>query len=128
MNRNDLCDKCLSLSGAVEEFPFGPDAAVYKVRGKMFALIPVAADPPTISLKSDPVEAEMLREMYIAVQPGYHLNKKHWNTVTVDGEIPEAQIIEMIDDSYTLVRQKLSKKEQKVLQALEQDESTANEG
>lgn len=127
MNRNDLRNTCLNLTGAVEEFPFGPDVAVYKVRGKMFALLPVAAESLTISLKSDPVEAAMLREMYTAVQAGYHLNKKHWNTVTVDGEIPEAQIIEMIEDSYTLVRQKLSKKEQKILQTLEQDESTANE-
>jgi predicted DNA-binding protein (MmcQ/YjbR family) len=123
MNRNELRDKCLSLTGAIEEFPFGPDAAVFKVSGKMFALIPVAADPPSISLKSDLIEAEMLRKMYDVVQPGYHLNKKHWNTVTVTGEIPEEQLIEMIEDSYTLVRQKLSRKEQKRLQAIEQNGS-----
>jgi predicted DNA-binding protein (MmcQ/YjbR family) len=127
MNRNDLCDACLNLTGTVEEFPFGPDVAVFKVSGKMFAMIPVVADPPSISLKCDPVEAEMLRKMYNAVQPGYHLNKKHWNTVTIDGEIPDERIIEMIEDSYTLVRQKLSKKTQQVLQSLEQDDSTLSE-
>jgi predicted DNA-binding protein (MmcQ/YjbR family) len=61
--------------------------------------------------------------MYTSVQPGYHLNKKHWNTVTVNSEIPEQRIIEMVEDSYTLVRQKLSKKEQKILQNLEQNDS-----
>jgi predicted DNA-binding protein (MmcQ/YjbR family) len=127
MNRNDLRDICLRLTGVAEEFPFGPDAAVFKVGGKMFALIPVVVDPPTISLKSDPLEAAMLRKMYTAVQPGYHLNKKHWNTVTVDGEIPDGQVIEMIEDSYTLVRQNLSKKDQKLLHALEQNDSTADE-
>ena len=127
MKRNDLRDKCLSLTGAVEEFPFGVDVAVFKVTGKMFALIPIAAEPPSISLKSDPIEAEMLRQMYDAVQPGYHLNKKHWNTVTVTGAIPEERIMEMIEDSYTLVRQKLSQKEQKRLQAIEQNGSTPSE-
>ena len=127
LTRNDLREKCLSLTGAIEEFPFGPDAAVFKVSGRMFALIPIAADPPSISLKSDPIEAEMLRQMYDSVQPGYHLNKKHWNTVTVTGNIPAERIMEMIEDSYTLVRQKLSQKEQKRLQAIEQTESTPSE-
>jgi predicted DNA-binding protein (MmcQ/YjbR family) len=125
MNRNELRDYCLSMTGAVEEFPFGVDVAVFKVKGKMFALLPVVADPMTISLKSDPIEAVMLREMYQSVQPGYHLNKKHWNTVTLNGEVPDEQICEMIEDSYTLVRQSLTRKDQQVLQVLEEDESTS---
>jgi predicted DNA-binding protein (MmcQ/YjbR family) len=125
MNRNELRDYCLSMTGAVEEFPFGIEVAVFKVKGKMFALLPVVADPMTISLKSDPIEAVMLREMYQAVQPGYHLNKKHWNTVTLDGEVPDERIREMIEDSYTLVRQSLTRKDQQALQALEDDESTS---
>jgi predicted DNA-binding protein (MmcQ/YjbR family) len=91
----------------------------------MFALLPVIADPMTISLKSDPIEAVMLREMYQAVKPGYHLNKKHWNTVTLDGEVPDERIREMIEDSYTLVRQSLTRKDQHALQALEEDDSTS---
>ena len=125
MNRNELRDFCLSLTGAVEDFPFGIDVAVFKVKGKMFALLPVIADPLTISLKSDPIEAVMLREMYKSVQPGYHLNKKHWNTVTLNGEIPDTQVCEMIEDSYTLVRQTLTRKDQKALQALEDNDSTS---
>jgi predicted DNA-binding protein (MmcQ/YjbR family) len=125
MNRNELRAYCLSMTGAVEEFPFDPVTAVFKVRGKMFAIIPVVADPPSISLKSDPLEAVMLREIYQAVQPGYHLNKKHWNTVTLDGTIPDEQVCEMIEDSYTLVRQSLTKKDKAALQAQEDNESTS---
>lgn len=119
LNRASLRDYCLSMTGVYEEFPFGPDAAVFKVKNKMFALIPIDADPPSISLKCDPVEAIILRETYKAVQPGYHLNKKHWNTVTSNGEIDSQRLKEMIEDSYILVRQKLKKSEQKELEALE---------
>jgi predicted DNA-binding protein (MmcQ/YjbR family) len=125
MNRNELRDYCLSMTGAVEEFPFGVEVAVFKVKGKVFALVPVVADPLTISLKSDPIEAVMLREMYQSVQPGYHLNKKHWNTVTLNGEVPDECIREMVEDSYTLVRQSLTRKDQQALQALEEDDSTS---
>jgi predicted DNA-binding protein (MmcQ/YjbR family) len=125
MNRNELRDYCLKLTGAVEDFPFGIEVAVFKVKGKMFALLPVQADPMTISLKSDPVEAVMLREMYKAIQPGYHLNKKHWNTVTLDGEVPDERVCEMIEDSYTLVRQSLTRKDQQALKAQEDNESTS---
>jgi len=122
LSRDELRDYSLCMTGAIEDFPFGPDVAVFKVKGKVFALLPVNEDPQTISLKSDPVEATMLREMYAAVQPGYHLNKKHWNTVTIDGEIPDEQLEEMIEDSYKLVRQKLSKKDRATLEALEAGE------
>lgn len=111
MNRTALHEYCLSLTGAYEDFPFGPEVAIYKVKGKMFALLPVDANPPSISLKCDPVEAIIMRQNYDSIQPGYHLNKKHWNTVVVDGEIEDTRIREMIEDSYILVRQKLKKNE-----------------
>lgn len=111
LNRNDLRDYCMSMTGVYEEFPFGPQAAVYKVKAKMFALIPVDENPQTISLKCDPIEAAILRQNYESVIPGYHLNKKHWNTVTVNGDIEDEYIREMIEDSYILVKQKLKKKE-----------------
>lgn len=118
-DRDALRDYCLSMTGAYEEFPFGPEAAVYKVKSKMFALIPVEANPLSISLKCDPAEAVILRQNYDAVQPGYHMNKKHWNTITIDGEIDDDRIQEMIEDSYVLVRQKLKKVDKLELEALE---------
>ena len=113
---------CLNMTGAVEEFPFGPDAAVFKVMGKMFALMPVVADPPTISLKCDPIEAVILRQQYPSVQPGYLLNKKHWNTVVSDGSHKDERLKEMVEDSYVLVRQKLTRKARAELDELENDE------
>ena len=109
MNRDVLRDYCLSQKAATAEFPFGPEAQVFKVMGKMFALMPVDADPPTISLKCDPVLAEMLRQTYPAVVPAYHMNKRHWNGVTVDGSIPKDEVLEMIDNSYALVVKGLTK-------------------
>lgn len=109
LDRNALRDYCLSMTGAYEDFPFGPDVAVLKVKGKMFALLPLDESPQSISLKCDPVEAALLRQNYESVTPGYHLNKKHWNTVTVDGEIEDERVKEMMEDSYILVRQKLKK-------------------
>ncbi len=111
LDRKAIREYCLSMTGAYEEFPFGPQAAVYKVKAKMFALIPVDENPQTISLKCDPVEAAILRQNYEAVIPGYHLNKKHWNTVTINADVEDESVLEMIEDSYILVRQKLKKKE-----------------
>lgn len=109
LDRNALRDYCLSRKAAKAEFPFGPEAEVFKVMGKMFALIPTDANPPSISLKCDPVLAEMLRQTYPAVIPGYHLNKRHWNTVTSDGSVPDDELLEMIDNSYALVVKGLTK-------------------
>lgn len=89
--------------GATEEQPFGPEALVFKVMGKMFALVAWQARPLTVSLKCRPHVAEMLRATYAAVGPGYHLNKRHWNTVTLDGSVPAEEVAEMIDNSYALV-------------------------
>jgi predicted DNA-binding protein (MmcQ/YjbR family) len=115
MNRSELRAYCLSKRGAREDFPFGEDVAVYKVMGKMFALIPVDA-PPQISLKCDPTFAEVLRQTYAAVTPAYHLNKQHWNGVRVDDSIPDDEIQEMIDHSYELVVKGLSKKAREKLE------------
>ena len=111
MDRETLRAYCLSRLQAVEDFPFGDDVAVFKVGGKVFALLPVESTPPRISLKCDPVLAEMLRETYPTVTPGYHLNKRHWNTVEVDGSIPVDELLEMIDHSYDQVLKGMSKAE-----------------
>ena len=108
----------LDKKGSVEERPFGPEALVYKVMGKMFALVAWEADPLTISLKCDPDEALFLRDIYTAVRPGYHMNKKHWNTVTVDGAVPEKEFRRMIDDSYNLVVKGLTNAQRQSLQEL----------
>jgi len=98
-----------SKKGVTEETPFGPDALVFKVMGKMFALLAWQADPLRITLKCDPDDALALRQQYPAVQSGYYMNKRRWNTVTLDGSIPEAELLEMIDDSYALVVRGLKK-------------------
>ena len=100
----------LDKPGATEEFPFGPSAMVFKVKGKMFALIAVEKTPLRINLKCDPELALHLRAAYSAVQPGYHMNKKHWNTIIIDGSLPDEEIVTMIDDSYDLVVKGLGKR------------------
>jgi predicted DNA-binding protein (MmcQ/YjbR family) len=116
-----LCNYCASKPGAVEDYPFGEDTLVIKVMGKMFALLPLNLqdEAPQISLKCDPALAEILRNIYDAVQPGYHLNKRHWNTVTVDGSIPDSEIYDMVDQSYKLVVQSLSKSDREKLKTLD---------
>lgn len=94
---------CRRQPGATEEYPFGPDACVFKVNGKMFAVCPRSASPDHITLKGDPGKAIRLRQQYPAVQPGYHANKRHWNTVRLDGSIPTAVVRQMLEDSYGLV-------------------------
>ncbi|MCB9451901.1 MAG: MmcQ/YjbR family DNA-binding protein [Anaerolineaceae bacterium] len=110
IDREALRQACLSQKGVFEDFPFGPEAAVYKVANKMFALIPVNTSPASISLKCDPTFAEILRQSYPAITPGYHLNKKHWNSIVVDGTIPDDELLEMIDQSYRLVFKSLPKR------------------
>jgi len=117
LSRDDVKTYMLAKAATEETFPFGPDSAVFKVLGKMYAILPVD-DPVRISLKCDPDFAEVLRENYEAVEPGYHLNKRHWNTVTIDGSIPDNEIEEMIDESYRLVVAKMSKKDQKRLEEM----------
>ncbi|MGW0963589.1 MmcQ/YjbR family DNA-binding protein [Streptomyces gelaticus] len=93
---------CLEFNASAEEFPFGPETSVFKVLGKMFALSALDARPLTVNLKCDPDEAVQLRERYDAVVPGWHMNKRHWNTVTVSG-VPDRVLRELIEDSYDLV-------------------------
>lgn len=99
----------LTKAGAGEDFPFGPDPLVLKVGGKMFALVSLSASPLVVSLKCDPAESEMLRDTYPAIKPGYHLDKRHWVTVTLDGSLPEGLLESLIDDSYRLVFKGLTK-------------------
>jgi predicted DNA-binding protein (MmcQ/YjbR family) len=110
---------CLSFAGSEETFPFGPEVSVFKVGGKMFALSALAARPLKVSLKCEPLLAEQLRESHEAIIPGYHLNKKHWNTVAIDGSLPERMIREMIEDSYDLVVNGLPASRRRGLQASE---------
>lgn len=107
MNPGELRDHCLAFPGAEETFPFGPDTSVFKVGGKMFALSHLGADSLRVSLKCEPQLAEALRETHAAVIPGYHLNKRHWNTVIIDGSLSEQMIKDLIEDSYDLVVQQL---------------------
>jgi predicted DNA-binding protein (MmcQ/YjbR family) len=103
MSPGELRKHLLSFTGAEEAFPFGPNTSVFKVGGRMFALSQLGADSLRVSLKCDPRLAEALRESHAAVIPGYHLNKRHWNTVVIDGSLPERMVKDMIEDSYDLV-------------------------
>lgn len=96
--------------GSSREQPFGPEVLVFKVGGKIFALVAWEKQPLEISLKCDPENALFLRARFAGVRPGYHLNKKHWNSIILDGKIPTADIQKMINESYDLVLQSLSKK------------------
>ena len=100
---------CLQLPGATEDFPFGEETLVFKVRGKIFALTHIDTFE-SINLKCDPEKAVELREQYEAVLPGYHMNKKHWNTVLTDGSVPDLLLKEWTKESYELVVQSLPKK------------------
>lgn len=102
MNGAQLRSFCLDFNESVEEFPFTPEISVFKVLGKMFALTALEARPLTINLKCDPDEAVSLREEYPAIVPGWHMNKRHWNTVTV-GDLPAKMVRELVEDSYDLV-------------------------
>ncbi len=94
---------CLAKPGAGSGRPFGPGALVLKVAGKIFAILGDDAEPPTVSLKCEPELAVVLRETHAAVAPGYHLAKRHWNTVRLDGSVPDDEVLSWIDDSYDLV-------------------------
>ncbi|MFG2716710.1 MmcQ/YjbR family DNA-binding protein [Streptomyces sp. NPDC048416] len=101
---------CLEFNAVTEEFPFNPETSVFKVLGKMFALTALDATPLTVNLKCDPDEAVRLREEHPAIVPGWHMNKRHWNTVDVAG-LPDRMVRELIEDSYDLVVAGLPKSE-----------------
>jgi predicted DNA-binding protein (MmcQ/YjbR family) len=110
-----LRDYCLGFPGSVETFPFGRETSVFKVAGKMFALSRLGQNPLRVSLKCDPPLAEQLREAHPAIIPGYHLNKRHWNTVIIDGSLPQAMLRDMIEDSYDLVVSQLPRSQRQAL-------------
>ena len=105
MNIEILREYCNSKLGSEETFPFGEDTLVFKKDGKIFALANLDGDP-TVNLKCDPVFAIELREKYPSVIPGYHMNKKHWNTIILDGSVPDKEILSWIDHSFELVSKK----------------------
>jgi predicted DNA-binding protein (MmcQ/YjbR family) len=103
MNIESLREYCLSMPGAEESLPFGPDTLVFKVKGKIFLLAGLDEAPLSFNVKCEPDKALELREEFPCVQPGYHMNKKHWNTIIVDGSVPDKKLKEWIDWSYDLV-------------------------
>ena len=109
MNGDQARDYFLSRPEAVEDFPFGIEPPVFKIKGKMFGFLRYKNDIGHINLKCDPEEARILRDIFKAVIPGYHMNKEHWNTVILDGTVPREEIEKMIETSYFLVIQNLKK-------------------
>lgn len=109
MEYEALCRYLESKPGSYRDMPFGIDTLVYKVFNKMFALVAWQEEPLRISLKADPVDAVILRRQYASIKPGYHLNKKHWITVTLDGSLPSDELQLMITESYNLVVQGLTR-------------------
>ena len=116
MNYQETKTYLLSKPDAILDFPFGPETAVFKVRNKMFATLVETEGQAWSNLKCDPTEALMLRDIFPEVRPGYHMNKKHWNTIELQGNLPQSEIERMIDNSYTLAVKSLPLK---VRQSLE---------
>ena len=110
MTAKRLRDLCLSFPGAVETFPFGDVPSVFKVGGKMFALSALGREPLAVNLKCEPELATQLRDAYASVTPGWHMNKRHWNTVVLNGDVSDALAAEMIEDAYDLVVSALPKR------------------
>jgi predicted DNA-binding protein (MmcQ/YjbR family) len=109
VNIEEFREYCLNKPHVIEDTPFGEDVLVFKISGKMFALATLDEIPATANLKCDPDLALELRDRYEQVQPGYHMNKKHWNTVLIDSGIPDSELRKMIDHSYELVVRSLPK-------------------
>ncbi|MGZ4623977.1 MAG: MmcQ/YjbR family DNA-binding protein [Blastococcus sp.] len=103
MNRDDVLDVCAGLPGAAEDYPFGDGVAVFKVGGRMFVLVPLEGEPASVNLKCEPDLAVELRARHAGVRPGYHQNKRHWNTVELDGSVDDGELGWMIEHSYELV-------------------------
>lgn len=115
MNIEQIREYCLKKDGVKEEFPFDEETLVFKVAGKIFLLASLDSFPLQINLKCDPERAVELREEYESVQPGYHMNKKHWNTIINDGSVPAKVVFEWISDSYNLVVAGLKKSDIKLI-------------
>src|SRR6476619_7462741 len=110
MNAEQLRTYCLTKKGVEEDQPFGPNTLIFKIGGKMFLLLALDAVPLQFNAKCDPDTALELRDRYSCVLPGYHMNKKHWNTVEVDGSVSDKLLLQWVDDSYNLVYDGLPKK------------------
>lgn len=108
VERDDLEAHLAGFPGAAASYPFGPDALVYKVRGKMFALVE-QGEPSSVTLKCVPEDGELLVSQFAAVKPGYHMNKRHWLTIALDGDVSEAMLVGLMGDSYRLVVRGLPK-------------------
>lgn len=119
MNIEELRNYCLSLKGVTESLPFGPETLVFKVMNKVFLLTGLDNEPLQFNAKCEPEKAIELREQYPCVIPGYHMNKKHWNTIVVDGSVSNDVLKQWINDSYKLVANGLTKKEKQELLELE---------
>ena len=117
MNIEDFRDFCLSLKGTTEETPFGPETLVFKVMNKVYALTNITTFE-LINLKCDPEKAIVLREQYEAIIPGYHMNKKHWNSLLMNGTLNTTLIHELTENSYKLVVNGLTKKDKTILETL----------
>jgi len=115
LNLSSLQAYMLGKPGTIASYPFGEGTLVFKVVGKVFALIAEDADPLRINLKCDPDDALALRAKYAAIIPGYHMNKRHWNSLILDGSLPVELVYELIDHSYELVVQSLSKSKREML-------------
>ena len=115
LNVEHIREYCLKKKGVTEEFPFDEETLVFKVIGKIFLLVSLDSIPLQFNIKCDPEVAIELRERYKSVEPGYHMNKKHWNTVIIDGSVSQKMILEWIDDSYSLVITGLKKSDKKKL-------------
>ena len=115
MTAAELRAWCLAQNGAVEDFPFTPEHSVFRVAGKMFALSALGRTPLEVNLKCEPELAVGLRGSYPAIRPGYHMNKRHWNTVTIDGSLSDEFIRNLVEDSYDLVVSALPKRVQREL-------------
>lgn len=111
MKLSEIKQYLLAKPETREDYPFGPDVAVYKVKDKMFATRSSHQGVDNMNLKCDPQEALALRDIFDAVKPGYHMNKKHWNTIILDGSIPDNEIKRMIDNSFLLVVKGMPKKD-----------------
>ena len=116
MTLEEIRHYCRAKKGSTEELPFGPSVLVFKVIGKMFALLAWEVNPLWVSLKCDPDRAVGLRAAYPAIRPAYHMNKKHWNMVCLDNSLSRDQIEELVDHSYDLVVKKLSRNKRKSIE------------
>jgi predicted DNA-binding protein (MmcQ/YjbR family) len=113
----ELRERCLALRGAGEEFPFRPELSVFKVGGKMFALSALSEEPLRVSVKCDPGLGEQLRFTHPSIAPGYHLNKRHWLTITIDGSLPITLVANLIEGSHELVTARTTRPRQRITPA-----------